>query len=274
MRLRPSARPEGDGREARMSEVLYEERGAVAVLTLNRPQALNSFQQGLRLAIIETVRHAQESGSVRAIVLTGAGRGFSAGADLTAEMPTPSEVAHQLEHEYKVGILALAEGFKPVIAAVHGFAAGIGLGYVLACDLVVMGAGAFMQVPFARIGLVPDGGLCWQLVQRLGHNRAFEFAIESERIPAQRCLELGLANRVVADEEVLAQACAWAERLAAAAPLAVGHTKRLLRAAAGATLEETMRLEAQAQMRCVASADFREGSAAFFEKRAARFAGK
>ena len=136
-----------------------------------------------------------------------------------------------------------------------------------------MGEKAFMQVPFAKIGLVPDGGLCWQLAQRLGHRVAFEIAMEGERLPAARCRELGLVNRVVAEDGVVAEAKAWAARLAAQAPIAVAGTKNALRRAGGATLEDIMSLESRHQRECVLSADFNEGVAAFFGKRPPRFSG-
>jgi len=257
-----------------MSEVLYEERGAVALITMNRPQSLNSFNTALRVAVLEAVGRAEGNDAIRAVVLTGAGRGFSAGADLTDEPPNGPSVVTILEQEYGPAILKLANMPKITIAAVNGFATGIGAGFALGCDLLVIGESAFLQVPFNRIGLVPDGGMCWQLVERLGHRRALEFAVEGERVSAQRCVELGLANRAVPDDQVQAAALAWAERLAAAAPIALRLTKRLMQDAAAGTLAETIRAEARAQSQCIDSEDFREGVAAFLQKRPARFKGR
>ena len=255
-----------------MPDILYVEEGPVAVITLNRPETLNAFNRAARLGFIEAMRQAQSAKGVRAVVLCGAGRGFSSGADLTERMPV-EETLTLLDKEYAPGIQAIVSLPKPVIAAVHGFAAGIGVAYAPASDLVVMGEKAFMQVPFAKIGLVPDGGLCWQLAQRLGHRVAFEIAMEGERLPAARCRELGLVNRVVAEDGVVAEAKAWAARLAAQAPIAVAGTKNALRRAGGATLEDIMSLESRHQRECVLSADFNEGVAAFFEKRPPRFSG-
>lgn len=258
-----------------MSEALYEQHGAVAVISMNRPDHLNSFDDALRRALKEAVGRAAADESVRALVLTGAGRGFSAGADLAAgEMPTPEGVIRMLEEDYGATILQLAEMPKITIAAVNGFAAGIGVGFALACDLVAMGESAFLQVPFNRIGLVPDGGVCWQLVERVGYRRALELSLEAERIPATRCVELGLANRVVPDAQLQAAAREWAERLTHAAPLAVRGTKQVMRAAVGATLRQTILDEAQAQSHCIGSADFREGVAAFLQKRPPKFTGR
>jgi 2-(1,2-epoxy-1,2-dihydrophenyl)acetyl-CoA isomerase len=258
-----------------MSEVLYEQRGAVALITLNRPQNLNSFNNALRVALQGAVARAADDESVRAVVLTGAGRGFSAGADLAAgEMPNGTIVVKILEDEYGPTILRLANMPKITIAAVNGFAAGIGVGFALACDLVVMGEGGFLQVPFNRIGLVPDGGVCWQLVERLGHHRALEFALEAERVPASRCVELGLANRAVPDDQVHTAAVEWAARIAASAPIAARLAKRVMREAATTTLAATISLEAHAQSHCIESEDFREGVQAFLQKRPAKFVGR
>jgi 2-(1,2-epoxy-1,2-dihydrophenyl)acetyl-CoA isomerase len=261
--------------EKSMSEVLYEQRGAVALITLNRPENLNSFNSALRVAVLESVTRAAADDSIRVVVLAGAGRGFSAGADLASgEMPNGASVTRLLEDEYGPAILRLAEMPKITIAAVNGFAAGIGVGFALACDLVVMGQGAFLQVPFNRIGLVPDGGVCWHLVERLGHRRALELSLEAERVPAQRCVELGLANRAVPDDQVQQAALEWAERIATSAPIAMRLTKRVMRDAANSTLAATISAEAQAQAHCIDSQDFREGVVAFLQKRPARFTGQ
>jgi 2-(1,2-epoxy-1,2-dihydrophenyl)acetyl-CoA isomerase len=258
-----------------MNEALYEQRGAVALISLNRPDNLNSFNNALRIELKKAVARAAADDAIRAVVLTGAGRGFSAGADLAAgEMPTPAGVVVQLEQEYGPAVLDLAQMPKVTIAAVNGFAAGIGVGFALACDLVLMGESAFLQVPFNRIGLVPDGGVCWQLVDRVGHRRALEISLEAERLTAARCVELGLANRAVPDAQVLAAALEWAERIAQAAPIAVRQTKHVMRKAATSTLAQTISDEAQAQSHCIGSDDFKEGVVAFLQKRPAKFTGR
>lgn len=258
-----------------MSEVLLERRGRVAIVTLNRPDSLNSFNVKLRNALKAATHEVAVDESVRAVVLTGAGRGFSAGADLKAgEIAQGAEVERQLNEEYGAALREIARMPKPVIAAVNGFATGIGGSYALACDLVVMGESAFFQVPFQRIALVPDGGMTWLLAERLGHRRAFELAVSGDRVPAARCLEWGLCNRVVPDAEVVSSAVAWAEQLAGAAPIALSYMKQLLRSAPDMGFEQTIRAEARLQAACIDSEDFREGVAAFVGKRTPEFKGR
>ena len=256
------------------SIVLYEERGPVALITLNRPEALNAFGEGIGREILAALDRAQSTASVRALLLTGAGRGFSAGAELKGQFPAVGTMLTRLEEEYGPGIRAIASLPKPVIAAVNGFASGIGASFALACDMLLIGEQAFLQIPFARIGLVPDGGMCWQLATRLGPRVAFELAFSGERIAARRCVELGLANRAVPDERLVDEAVALAEKLADGAPLALAGTKRLLRRAPEIGLNATLREETLEQARCLLSNDFSEGVASFIEKRAPRFTGR
>lgn len=257
--------------------VLYERREAVALVTLNRPDSLNAFNQAMRLELVAALERAGSDPDVAAVVLGASGRAFSSGADLKSMKPEDvdgAEVRRQLDDEYGAGLRAIVGMDKPVIAAVEGLVAGIGCAYMLASDLVVMAEDAFFTLPFHNIGLIPDGGINWLLERQLGARRAFELAVECERVPAERCKELGLVNRLVPHGEAAAAALAWAARLAQRAPLALMHTKRMLRNAAGLDFERFRATEAAAQAQCADSDDFREGVAAFLAKRAPRFRGR
>jgi 2-(1,2-epoxy-1,2-dihydrophenyl)acetyl-CoA isomerase len=257
--------------------VVSERRGAVALLTLNRPAALNSFDTALRTQLAAALQGVAADAGVRAVVLTGAGRAFSAGADLKAMgagQADGEEVRRQLDEEYGPAIRTIIDMGKPVIAAVEGLVAGIGCAFVLASDLVVMADDAYFTLPFHNIALVPDGGINWLLERQVGARRAFEFAVDCTRLAAARCFELGLANRVVAKGTAVETALQWAARLAQRAPLALLHSKRLLREASGVDFARSYQSEVAAQSQCLGSQDFREGVTAFLEKREPRFTGR
>jgi 2-(1,2-epoxy-1,2-dihydrophenyl)acetyl-CoA isomerase len=257
-----------------MSDIVeYVQQDAVAVITLNRPDNMNAFTNELRADLLEALERAHEDDTVSAVVLTGEGRCFSAGADLKHDS-LDRPIAEKLQHEYRPVQEAIASMPKPVIAAVPGSAAGIGLSVALQCDLLVIADDAFMLSPFTTISLVPDGGLNWLLVRQLGYRRAFQLSVESERIPADRCVELGLANKSVPAEELRPFALEWARRLAERAPLSLAATKEVMRHAADNDWGSSYDLEADLQNRLFGSEDNVEGITAFFEKRTAKFKGK
>ena len=257
-----------------------ERRDNVARLILNRPDKLNSFDRTLRRELIDAVAELNTDPELRVIVLSGAGRAFCAGADLTEGFDDAPQgrrgplTEHMLKTEYKASILGISESTKLWIAEVRGAAAGIGSAYMLACDLVVMAEDSYLYQAFAAIGLIPDGGATWQLLRALGRKRALEIILCGDRVYAQRCLELGLANRVVPAGEETDAAMTWAAELAAKAPLAVQYSKQALNLAAENGLAEMISQEAALQSVCIDSDDAREGLAAFFDKRAPRFRGR
>ena len=245
--------------------------GKVAVVTIFRPDAMNSFNTALRQELAAALKEVAENDGVRAVVLTGEGRSFSAGADLK-EINT--DIEHVLQNEYRPVFEQIIGMDKPVIAAVGGSAAGIGMSIALACDLLVMGDTSFLLSPFTTISLVPDGGLNWSLVHQLGYRRAFQLSVESERISAERCVELGLANKAVPAESLVEEAIAWASVLADRAPLSIAATKKAMRAAASGSWADTFDIEAPMQQKLRHSDDCTEGVNAFFEKRKPDFKGK
>jgi len=256
-----------------MNEILkYEQRGATAIITLHRPDRMNAFTKELRTALLAALERARGDDSVRVLILTGEGRCFSAGADLNDNIDRP--VTEILLHEYRPVQEAIASIPKPVIAAVPGSAAGIGLSMALQCDLLIMADNAFLLSPFTTISLVPDGGLNWLLVRQLGYRRAFQLSIEAERIPAARCVELGLANRTAPAEQLQSAALEWAQVLEKRAPLSLAATKKAMRFAANNDWDRSYELEAELQGRLLGSDDNREGVAAFFGKRIPDFKGK
>ena len=258
-----------------MSEiVIYEQHGSVAVISLNRPDSLNAFTSGLCEELLPALDKARDDDAIRAVVLTGEGRAFSAGADLKSGFEGKRTTQEKLQYEYRPLLAAIAEIPKPVIAAVPGFAAGIGMSFALHADLVIMADDAFLLSPFTTISLVPDGGANWLLVRQLGYHRAFQLSIESERISAERCVELGLANRTAPKDELRDMAIAWGQALSKRAPLSLAATKKVMRLAMDNDWSDCFDKEAELQEALRKSEDAEEGVAAFLEKREPDFKGK
>jgi 2-(1,2-epoxy-1,2-dihydrophenyl)acetyl-CoA isomerase len=254
--------------------VLYERQDRVAVVTLNRPEVLNAFNRQLAHDLRDAMTRAAGDREVRAVVLRGAGGRFSAGADLKQGFPKDRRIEDLINTDFRPTLDMIAGMDKPVIAAIAGPAAGIGLSFALVCDLVVMADDAYLLSPFAAIGLLPDGGATWLLARQLGYHRAYQLCIESERVPAERCLELGLANRVVPAARLDEESLAWAQGLAERAPLAMARTKLAMRAAMHLSLTQAIAYEAQLQTACLESEDAKEGIAAFLARRMPEFKGR
>lgn len=252
----------------------YSVDGQVALITLNRPQVLNACDQRLRQELLAALQLADADEEVRVKVLTGAGRAFCVGQDLSDGAVRSESVRSLLEQEYQPIMLALDQSAKLTIAAVNGAAAGVGSALALTCDLVIMADDAYMYQAFIALGLVPDGGATWQLVRQLGYRQALELAIDGGRIPAGQCLDLGLTNRVAPAASLLQHALQWAAQLADKAPLAVRYSKQALKFAQRHSLEEAIACEAQLQQILADSSDAVEGTRAFLEKRKPVFTGK
>ena len=261
-----------------METVTLERRGGELRITLNRPDSMNAWDEQLGAELLAAVREAAADDAVRAVVVTGAGRAFSSGADLRAGFdPTPEghpDVQTVLHERYHPIIRGLREIPKPVLAAVNGPAVGIGCSLALACDLIVARESAYFLLAFVNIGLVPDGGSSLLVPERVGLARAAEMAMLGERLGARQALEWGLINRVVADDAFEGAVDELAARLAAGPTRAYAGIKRQLNAWLFARMDEQLDLEASIQQQSAASGDFQEGVRAFLEKRPAAFEGR
>ena len=251
---------------------------AVAIITLNRPDRLNALtsqmHEELRAALTE---HAADE-SVRVVMLTGAGRAFCAGQDLTVELPLGPDGRADLEEtllrEYNPLVLMLADYPKLTIAALNGPTAGAAVNIALACDVVVAAQSAFLQQAFAKIALLPDAGGTWILPRLVGPKRALALMLTAEAVSAGDAQAMGLVTKVFPDESFAADACAFAKTLAAGPPLAQQAMKQAIRESLDNDLATQLNLEARLQAKLGRSDDFEEGIAAFKEKRAPIFTGR
>jgi 2-(1,2-epoxy-1,2-dihydrophenyl)acetyl-CoA isomerase len=255
------------------------EQGAVTI-ELNRPQALNAWNAQLGADLLAAVRAVAADETTRAVVITGARRGFSSGADLRdvgGGLTTPDgrpDTYRTLTERYHPIMKAIREMPKPVLASVNGPAVGIGCSLALCCDLIVAAQSAYFLLAFVNIGLVPDGGSSLFVPTRVGMARAMELSMLGERLAADRALEWGLINRVVPDEQLADETAALAARLASGPTLSYAGAKRQLNNWLYARMDEQLELEARLQQESAGSADFIEGATAFAQRRAPRFTGR
>lgn len=256
-----------------MPEVETSRDGAVLTITLNRPDVLNAFTAELHRQLVGAFKEARGA-DVRAVVVTGAGRGFCVGQDLNEFGEAARDIAGRLRASYHPTIRAVRELEKPVIAAVNGPAAGAGLSFACACDLRVAAESATFVPAFINLGLIPDMGGTFFVTRLLGSPRAFEWMTSGRRLTAQEALEWGLVSEVVPDDRLAGRAAEWAAQLAAMPTRGIGMSKRLFDSADRVSLEEQLEREAQLQAAATQTGDFREGVAAFLEKREPRFEGR
>jgi 2-(1,2-epoxy-1,2-dihydrophenyl)acetyl-CoA isomerase len=255
-----------------MAEVETAREGAVLTVTLNRPDVLNAFNGAMHAQLHAALVQAADP-AVRAVVLTGAGRGFCVGQDL-AELGAGGDVGDLLRERYHPNVHAIRALEKPVIAAVNGAAAGAGLSLACACDVRIAGASASFVPAFINIGLVPDAGGSFFVHRLLGYARAFEWMTSGHRLSAQEAREWGLVSAVVPDEELARHAAELADRYAQMPTRGIALTKRLFERAASSSLDEQLALEARLQSEAAQTPDFAEGVAAFTEKREPHFSGQ
>jgi 2-(1,2-epoxy-1,2-dihydrophenyl)acetyl-CoA isomerase len=261
-----------------MSEpaVLYAAEGGVATLTMNRPEVLNALNNDLLAGLSAGLARAKADDAVRAVLLTGAGRGFCAWADLAANagIPGPRDVSQGLRERYHPIILAMRQFPKPIVGAVNGVAAGAGMSIALACDIVLAGESASFLQAFTRIGLVPDCGSTWFLPRMVGDVRARALVMLADKISAADALQYGLVWKVYADDKLLPEALATAQKMAQMPTRAYDLIKQGLAVSSGNGLGDQLEVEALLQGLAMATEDHKEGVTAFLQKRPAQFKGR
>ena len=260
-------------------QIAVDREGSVARITLSRPDVLNALTQTMSDELVDAFGKAREDAGIRAVLLTGAGRGFCAGQDLTEfrgdlEERQPPNIQEHLERAYHRLIPVMVEIPKPVVCAVNGVAAGAGVSLALACDVRIAGEAARFTQAFVKIGLVPDSGGTWLLPRVVGYAKALELSISGDMVDAEAALGMGLVSRVVAQDALGKESLDYARALAALPTAAIGEAKALMRSSMRSELSEALAAEAAAQARMGQTHDFMEGVTAFAEKREPRFEGR
>lgn len=260
--------------------VLFERDGAVATIVLNRPQSLNALNDQMVEGLVACIREAGDNSAIRCVVIRGSGDAFMAGGDLKqfhSYLATQAETGDPFPINFgriHAAIEQLRTMPKPVIASVHGPAAGFGVSLMTACDLVIAADNSIFTLAYCLIGTSPDGGSTYHLPRAVGMKRAMEIALLGDRFDAKTALDIGLINWAVAPGELAAETAKLAARLAAGPTHAYANTKLLLNRSLRSTLHDQLASEAEAFLDCTTTDDFKEGITAFLEKRKAQFTGE
>jgi 2-(1,2-epoxy-1,2-dihydrophenyl)acetyl-CoA isomerase len=256
----------------------FELKDGVAVLTLNRPESLNSFTSDMHAEVRTVMKEVQSNPDIRCLVITGAGRGFCAGQDLNDRAVAPGEsmpdLSESIKKNYNPLVRAITQLEKPVICAVNGVAAGAGCNLALACDIVLAARSANFIQGFSKIGLVPDSGGTWTLPNLVGRARAMGLAMLSNKLSAEQAQQWGLIWQVIDDDQLMVETLQLASHLATQPTKGLGLTKRAINAAGGNSLDQQLDLECELQSIAGRSHDYREGVNAFLEKRKPEFRGE
>lgn len=259
--------------------LLTEKKNGAGIITLNRPDKLNAFSDELTFQLQDALKEMEKDKEVRAIILTAAGRGFCAGQDLQSrsiaqEMGERPSLGDSIRRRYNPIVIKLRRIEKPIIAAVNGVAAGAGASIAFACDYrIVTDKVNFIQ-SFTKVGLIPDSGATFILTRLVGLTKAFELMLSADKLSAEEALNLGIINKIVGEDDLMKEAVALAEKLAAGPTKAFGLTKRAVNRAVFDDLEELLEYEASLQEIAGRSDDFAEGVKAFVEKRTPQYTGK
>jgi 2-(1,2-epoxy-1,2-dihydrophenyl)acetyl-CoA isomerase len=259
--------------------LLVENKDAVRIITLNRPDKLNAFNDEITFKLQDALKEAEKDAGTRAIIITGAGRGFCAGQDLASrsinfEAGQRVSLGDSIRRRYNPVIIRIRRMEKPIIAAVNGVAAGAGASLALACDFRIAADTVTFIQSFTKVGLIPDSGSTFFLPRLIGFTKAMELIFTADKLPAKEALELGLVNKVVPQDQLMTEALEFAERLSRGPTKAFGLTKRAVNRAIFPDLEELLDYEASLQEIAGRSDDFEEGVKAFIEKRQPVYSGK